>query len=161
MVGLHRQPFVRDLLECVQEDQPLSLSAISHLHCIPHFYIMVPDRETCSETNAFAAVTCVKVARTPLPQSSVSSDVLMRADTLRTLGNLAADNANTQPMWARTGQLPLLPDARCRRRPLRESLPSLQRASTLRLDASQPSLVKRRRAHSSRDHFHTPLHSTH
>ena len=70
---------------------------------------MVPDRETCSETNAFAAVTFVKVARTPLPQSSVSSDVLMRAGTLRTLGNLAADNANTQPMWARTGQLPLLP----------------------------------------------------
>jgi hypothetical protein len=70
-----------------------------------YFYIMVPDRETCSETNAFAAVTCVKVARTPLPQSSVSSDVLMRADTLRTLGNLAANNANTQPMWARTGQL--------------------------------------------------------
>ena len=121
-MGLHRQPFVRDLLECVQEDQPLSLSAISHLHCIPHFYIMVPDRETCSETNAFAAVTCVKVARTPLPQSSVSSDVLMRADTLRTLGNLAA-----------------------------------QRASTLRLDASQPSLVKRRSASLALCHFHTSI----
>jgi hypothetical protein len=67
-----------------------------------YFYIMVPDRETCSDAST-------QSARTPLPQSSVSSDVLMRADTLRTLGNLAADNANTQPMWARTGQLPLLP----------------------------------------------------